>query len=180
MYIGPWKLDQVNEILFVMINNLGVEVAGLGAGFTLELSKGGAAFQGSAGAKAEVSDGWYSYTCTVGEADTIGPIAVKVTGAGCVQQNLEYIVEERLITPIEFTYELTEPPEGVGPPIADATIWFTTDIGGVNTVWEGLTDTFGIARDVNDNLPFLDPGTYYVWRQRSGYIFDDPDSEVVS
>jgi len=178
MYIGPWKLNQVNEILFVMINNLGVEVAGLGAGFTLELSKGGAAFQGSAGVKAEVSDGWYSYTCTAGEADTIGPIAVKVTGAGCIQQNLEYIVEERLITPIEFTYTMTD--SGTGLPIDGVQVWFTTDIGGVNTVWEGLTDTFGIARDVNDNLPFLDPGTYYVWRQRSGYIFVDPDIEIVS
>ena len=178
MYADSWKLDQVNQILFVMIDNLGVEVTGLGNGFTLELSKAAAGFIGSAGTKAEISDGWYSYICTAAEADTIGPIALRVTGAGCIQQNLEYVIEERLITPVEFTYTGTD--SATGFPIDGVQVWFTTDIGGINTVWEGLTDAFGVARDFNGNLPFLDPGTYYVWRQRADYIFADPDIEIVS
>ena len=178
MYADSWRLNQANQVLFVMIDGLGVEVAGLGNGFTLETSKTGAAFQPSAGTKAEIGSGWYSYICTVGEADTIGPIALMVTGVGAIQQNLEYVVEERLITPVDFTYTVTD--VGTGFPIDGVQVWFTTDVAGVNTVWQGLTDAFGIARDANGNLPFLDPGTYYVWRQHASYIFADPDIEIVS
>ncbi|MHA2067603.1 MAG: hypothetical protein ACXABY_24835 [Candidatus Thorarchaeota archaeon] len=175
-----WKLNQANSIVFVMINASGVEVAGLGSGFTLELSKAGAAFQASAGSKAEIGSGWYLYTAIAGEADTIGPIAIKVTGAGAIQQNLEYVVEERTITAVEYTYTLTEPPEGVGSPIDGVACWFCTDVGGLYVVWSGHTDAFGVARDANGALPRLDPGTYYVFRQKAGYNFTDPDTEVVS
>jgi hypothetical protein len=35
---------------------------------------------------------WYSYLLTAAETDTVGPLALRVTGAGCVQQNLVYDV----------------------------------------------------------------------------------------
>jgi len=34
--------------------------------------------------------------------------------------------------------------------------------------------------DSKITLTNLDPGTYYVWRQKAGYNFADPDTEVVS
>jgi len=83
-----WRLDEANVTLFVLVDSNGDEVAGLGSGFTLQLSKNGGGFAGSAGTKAEIGNGWYSYTNTVGEADTEGTVALKVTGAGVVQQNL--------------------------------------------------------------------------------------------
>lgn len=180
MYFGGWKLNQTNLVTFVMINASGVEVTGLGNGFTVQVSKAGGAFQASAGTKAEIGLGIYSYLCTAAEADTFGPVFLVVTGAGCIQQNLEYVVEERTINAIEFTYTLTQPPEGVGAPIPGAVVWFTTDLAGLYVVWSGSTDAFGVARDSNGRLPRLDPGTYYVFRQKSGYDFDDPDTEVVS
>jgi hypothetical protein len=85
-------LDATNRITFVMINLGGTEVAGLGSGFTLQVSKNGGAWAASAGTKAEIGSGWYSYIFTAGECDTEGPISVKVTGAGAVQQNLAYQV----------------------------------------------------------------------------------------
>lgn len=94
---GDWVLNQTNKITFVMVNTAGVEVAGLGTGFTLQLSKNGAAFAASAGTKAEIGNGWYSYIATAGESDTAGPVAVKVTGAGAVQQNLVYGVSPSLV-----------------------------------------------------------------------------------
>ena len=60
-----WVLDQQNLIVFVLVDSSGAEVSGLGTGFTLEISKAGGAFNASAGVKAEISDGWYSYLCTV-------------------------------------------------------------------------------------------------------------------
>ena len=60
-------------------------------------------------------------------------------------------------------------------PIADCGIWVTTDSGGTNVVAGTVyTDAFGKARF------FLDAGTYYIWKQKAGYTFTNPDTEVVS
>ena len=173
-----WVLDQQNLIVFVLVDSSGAEVSGLGTGFTLEISKAGGAFNASAGVKAEISDGWYSYLCTAGEADTVGPIAIKVTHASVIQQNLIYVILQRSTNLIEFTYTLTEPAPGLAP-IEGATVWFATDVTINNIVWQGVTDTFGVARDQFGNKPLLQAGTYYVQSQKSGYSFEI-DTEVVS
>lgn len=85
---------EVQKIMFVMIDSSGTEVTGLGTGFTLGISKAGAAFGASAGTKAEIGSGWYSYELTASETDTLGELAIKVTGSGAVQQNLLYDVVE--------------------------------------------------------------------------------------
>jgi hypothetical protein len=176
---GVWEFNQINTILFVMVGNNGQEVTGLGTGFTLELSKNGAAFAASAGTKAEIGSGWYRYTTTAGEANTRGPVAVKVTGAGAVQQNLEYVVAGRTAGAVEFTYTVTDSVSG--NTIEGANVWITSDLAGNNTLWAGTTNSSGIAVDQNGNKPFLDPGTVYVWIQRAGYVPPTvPDTEVIS
>ncbi len=71
----------------------------------------------------------------------------------------------------EFTYTLTD--AGTGDPIADADIWATTDSAGANIVASGRTD-------MNGRITFyLDPGTVYLWRQKSGWNFSNPDAETV-
>lgn len=170
--------NQANTIQFVLIDSAGAEVTGLGNGFTMQLAKGTGAFAGSAGTKGEISDGWYYYTTTAAECDTPGPLAFKATHASIVQQNLTYVVREPTINAIEFTYTLTNSVTTL--PIQGAEIWFTTDIAGLNVVWRGETDAFGVARDANNYLPRLDQGTYYVWRQHPAYTFVDPDTETVS
>jgi len=80
---------------------------------------------------------------------------------------------------VEYTYTVTD--SNTGLPIEGAEIWIATDAGGTNVVWNGDTDAFGVARDDDGNLPWLDPGTYYIWKQISGYTDDDnPDTEIVS
>jgi len=79
---------------------------------------------------------------------------------------------------IDFTYTLTD--DVTLLPIEGAEVWFSTDLAGLNIVWKGDTDAFGVARDTQGELPFLDTGTYYVWRQRAGYTFVNPDVEAVS
>lgn len=176
---GVWEQSQTNTILFVMVDSGGTEVTGLGSGFTLELSKNGAAFAGSAGTKSEIGDGWYKYVSTAGEADTRGPIAIKVTGSGAIQQNLEYVVAGRTASAVIFTYTVTDSVSG--NPVEGANVWITSDVAGNNTIWTGVTNTSGVAVDANNNKPYLDPGTVYVWVQRSGYITPTvPDTEIVS
>jgi len=172
-----WEQGQQNLITFVMVDNLGVEVPGLGAAFVLTISKNGGALVPGAGVKGEIGSGWYKYLATAAEANTVGVVSIVVTGAGCVQQNLEYVVENRVINSIVFIYTVTNIITGL--PIEGVQVFFSTDTAGVNVVWSGYTDTFGVARDANNELPRLDPGTYYVTRQKSGWYFA-LDTEVVS
>lgn len=67
------------------------------------------------------------------------------------------------------TYTLTD---GVDP-IENATVWVSTDSAGSNVVAQGITNTSGQVTF------YLDSGTtYYIWRQKSGYTFTNPDTEV--
>ena len=172
-------LNQTNLITFVMVDSTYTEVAGLGGAFTLQISKAGGAFNPSTGAKAEISNGWYSYLLSAAECNTIGPLAIRVTGAGCIQQNLEYVVRSRTAGCIQFTYTATDSVTLLVVP--DCEVWFTTDVAGSNVVWKGFTDALGIARDDDGDLPCLDAGTYYVWKHKVGYEPDAwPDTELVS
>jgi len=174
----PWQLDQQNLITFVLVDSANSEVTGLGGTFVLEISKAAGAFAPSAGTKGEIGDGWYWYISTAGEADTFGAVSIHVNDAGIVQQNLEYVVGERTINAKEFEYTMTNAVTLL--PIAGVRVWFSTDIAGINVVWQGTTDSFGIARDEFGELPRLDPGTWYVWRHKVGFTFVDPDTEVVT
>lgn len=179
MWNAEWRLNQQNRICFVLVDINYQEVPGLGNTFNLFISKNGGAFAPSAGVKSEISDGWYSYLSTAGEADTIGPVAIYITGVGIINQNLEYVVQQRNAACIEFTYTLINSVTLL--PVDGAEIWFTTDLVGNNVVWNGDTDAFGIARDETNNLPCLDAGTYYVWATKSGMIANAwPDTETVS
>lgn len=175
-----WTFNQQNRIDFVMVDASNQEVAGLGGGYVLQISKNGGAFVASAGIKAEISSGWYTYLATAAEADTVGPVAIRVTGAGAIQQNLEYVVKQRTPNAVPFTYIITNSTTLL--PLPGAEVWITTDLAGANIIMTGLTtDAFGVARDVSGSLPYLDPGPYYFWKQISGFDDDQgPDLEVVS
>ncbi len=170
--------SQIQKITFVMVDLSGTEVAGLGAALNVDISKNGSGFIAGIGTVSEVGNGWYSYDLTSAETDTIGPLSISVTGAGCVQQNLEYVVVDRLVGVTDFQYTLTNSITGL--PIEGAAVVITTDIAGVNVIWTGETNVFGIAVDTYGNKPRLAHGTYYLWRSKVGYEFSDPDTEVLS
>lgn len=173
------ELNQINHISFVMVDVTLTEVAGLGNAFTLWVSKNGGGFAASTGVKSEISNGWYHYILPAAECDTVGTLEIRVTGAGCIQQNLEYVVKARNSGCISFTYTVTDTVTLL--PVADCVVWFTTDLAGMNVVWSGTTDAFGVARDTFGQVPCLDAGTYRVWKSKVGYIPDFwPDTEVVS
>jgi len=53
-------------------------------------------------------------------------------------------------------------------------VWVTTDLPGTNVIASGRTDAAGVVAF------YLDAGTVYVWRQKSGWDFTNPDTEVVA
>ena len=171
------SIDQAQMVAFVLIDADCDEVAGLGAAFNPFVSKAGAAFAAGVGAGGEIGNGWYHYTLTPAETDTVGPVSMYITGAGAEQQNLLFFVRSACVGCTDRTY-IVYSTVAPNPPILGVSIKITTDIAGNNIVWCGVTDAAGVARDANGDLPCLLPGTYYFWRNAPGYIFSDPDTEV--
>jgi len=73
---------------------------------------------------------------------------------------------------ITWTYTLTDSTNSL--PISDADIWVTSDIAGANILASGRTNVSGVVTF------YLDAATVYIWRQKSGYNFTNPDTEVIS
>jgi len=72
-----------------------------------------------------------------------------------------------------WCYTLTE--TGSGDPISNADVWVTSDAAGTTVLAQNKTNASGVAYFM------LDAGsTAYVWRQKAGYTFANPDTEVVS
>lgn len=118
---------------------------------------------GTTGAKlnsaSAAGDPWGTALPASYAAGTAGYILAHVTGsAGAGAITWAYVLTNSITT----------------LPIADATVWVTSDSAGNNVLASGLTDAFGSVTF------FLDAGTVYVWRQKSGFNFVNPDVEVVS
>lgn len=171
IYLTP---NQAQMVAFVMVDANCDEVAGLGVAFNPFVSKAGAAFAAGVGAEGEIGNGWYHYTLTAVETNTVGPLAIRVTGAGAEQQNLLFFVKSACVGCTDRTFTVTD---GVNP-IQGVDVEITTDLAGTFVIWCGDTDVLGVARDVNGELPCLLPGTYYFWLVRVGYTFVNPTVEV--
>lgn len=183
MISEEWELSQQNEIKFVMIDSSGNNVAGLGNAYLMTISKpGNTAFVAAAGTKQELANGWYRYVSTAAEADTPGAVALYLPAQGAaIEQNLEYVVMQRNGAAIAYTYTVTS--QTTGLPLEGVRVTVTTDLAGLNVIWNGDTDTFGVARDDFGNLPRLDAGVYYFWKNKPGYVpslGQTPDIEVIS
>jgi hypothetical protein len=103
----PIRAGLAHLTAFVMVASNGTVVTGLGTAIVVSVSKNGAAFVAGAGTKTEIGSGWYTYELTAAETDTVGPLAVKVTGAGAVQQNLLFQVDWAAYAAPAGTYILT-------------------------------------------------------------------------
>ena len=85
-----WIPYQANTEKFVITDaTTGANKPGLGTGFTVQIQKGLAPFALGLGTKAELGNGWYSYTAASSEADTPGKVAIYITAPGAADQNLE-------------------------------------------------------------------------------------------
>lgn len=156
--------------------------------WTKRIAKGGGAFAPMTVTITETGNGFYSLTYSTSHTDTLGSLSMYFIAPGTQQVNVQYRVVSKLVEDlsvatfpagaISFTYTMTN--AQTSNPLPGVNIWISTDNLANNIIWKGVTDTFGVARDVNNNKPQLDAGTYYFWRQKAGFLFNDPDSEVVS
>ncbi len=164
-------MAQVNQIHFQLLNSSGVPVTGLGNTFTIELMKADqASFIEGTGTKAELAEGWYSYTGVVADADTVGQLAFRVTEGTVEDLDFSVVVEKPTPLAEERTYRVISSVDS--SPIEGVTVIIAADAAYSNAVWRGVTDMNGYAKDTFNNNPWLDPGTYYILRTKAGYTFD--------
>lgn len=92
------------------------------------------------------------------------------------------LVDHVLLTAgaLEITYTMKINDEDTGDPLEGVEIFIATDSGGSNVIWSGTTDASGVLREAGGSKPWLDAGTYYFFRKKSGYEFDNPDTETFS
>lgn len=174
-----WLPDKPNLVTFIIDDDSGVEVPGLGTAWAIEISVAGAAFVPATGTKGEIGHGWYSYVTTAGEADSsvTGSRALRVTHASARQQNLEYTVEPRVTGAVEVEYTVKD--SGSGLDLASVRAWVTADASNSdNPFWLGYSDFAGVLRDALGNLPRLPTGVLYLWKHHPGYI-DDQNPQVI-
>lgn len=75
----------------------------------------------------------------------------------------------------DWSYTVTD--SSTGNPIAEVTVWITTDAAGSNTIASASTNASGIAT----MRPDVTTGTQvYVWCNKTGYTFENPQIETVT
>ena len=170
-----WTLGQQNRVSFVMVDSAGAELTGLT--LAVEVSKDGGAFVAGGGSWGEIGSGWYWYLSTAGESDTLGPMAIRITAATAIQQNLEYAVYGRQSSAAERDYLVTNSVTLLPEQSVEVTV--SIDAGKTLIMWAGMTRADGYAVDANGFKPFLQAGTYYFWKYKPGVVADNiPDVEV--
>lgn len=79
------KSTNTFAVPFVMLN-AGTPTAGLTV--TVTISKNGGAFASAGGAVAELSNGWYKYTPTTTDTNTLGTLAIRAIASGASATNI--------------------------------------------------------------------------------------------
>lgn len=120
----------------------------------------------------EVSDGLYYFDYNYSAVGN-WPIVIMEGGIGTVGTTI------RIFSPTVgggsgATATVYTVLDGDEDPIDGASVWVTTDEAGTIIIASGTTNSFGKVTF------YLDSGTYYVWTQKAGYDFTNPDTEVVA
>lgn len=110
----------------------------------------------------------YSYT----GADNLDPVAKFATTDATVDR--QHIYDDSYLNYAAaaagaVAYAITINDSG-GLPIDGVNVWISTDIAGVNVVFNGFTNALGLV------TPLLDAGNYFSWKQKAGYAFTNPEA----
>lgn len=182
-YAGGYPVKKNTEFLLVfpIYDNDGDLISGA-LDLDSEISKNGEAFIDCTNEAVEIgTSGVYKLTLTAAEMNCdVAVVITKTTSEDAkTTQTTIYTSSLQLSNlctlgagAITWVYTLTD--EATGEPIADADVWVTSDLAGTNVIASGKTNQHGQV------VFYLDAGTVYVWRQKSGWDFTNPDIEEVT
>ncbi len=153
------------------------------AGGQPEISTDGAAWTGvGIGVLVDIGNGRYYAELTQASVATAGDVIQtrykSANTAECPGDTLQIVgidPSTSLVGPGAISWPVIITEDDLLTPIEGAAAWITTDLLGTNVIAGTLyTDALGEAGFM------LDAGTYYLWRQRSGYSFTNPIAITVS
>ena len=138
------KLSTAYTRMFLLIDSADHVTGKTGVSPTVTISKAGAAFGAVGGTVTEVSSGWYKVAYTTTDTNTLGELAVHVTGASCDPTDFVDQVSTRLADDLAF------PATSGRSMVVDA-----AGLVDANTVKVGPTGsgTAQTARDIGNAVP---------------------------
>lgn len=148
---------------------------------TVSISKNGQPFEAPQASVIEIGKGRYYLEANASDNDTLGILALHAEADGADDVDLDFEV-------VNYDPDLGSSVQGTGSVehtifvkttglvvISDVQVYITTDINGNNIVaGSSPTDSFGQVTFL------LDPGTYFCWRQKTGYNFTNPQQFSVA
>jgi len=161
---------------FLDASTLALET-GLAGTMTVNLSKAGAALvaRNSATAISYDAHGCYRVPLNTTDTNTLGPFTVSVSDAAT---HLPVMKEYEVVLPAAgagAVSEVVTVTDDDSNPLDGVEVWVTSDIAGTNVVAGSLTT------NASGQVTFmLDAGTYYAWKQLSGYNFTNPETLTVT
>jgi len=161
---------------FLDASTLALET-GLAGAMVVKLSKAGTALtaRNSATAITYDTDGCYLVPLDATDTNTLGPFTVSVSDAATHLPVIKEYIVGISTTGEGSTATVVTVVDGSSNPLDGAEVWVTTDLAGTNTV-AGTLVTSGSGTVTF----YLDAGTYYAWKQLSGYNFTNPETLTVS
>jgi hypothetical protein len=179
------EIASKRRVFFQLVATDGITPANGEGGGQPQISLNGAAWTASGiGTLVAIGNGRYYAELTQAALATLGTVIEtrykSSNTAECPGDTLQvYAVDPALSIGLfsgsgaaPWTYTLTSDVDGA--PIVGAAVWVTSDALGQSVIANGVTDASGQV------VFMLDPGIIYVWRQKAGWVFDNPDSEVVT
>lgn len=173
------------RVYFHIVGVDGITPATGEAGGQPQISTNGGAWTNTGiGVLVAIGNGRYYAELTAAAIGTIGDLIETRYKSGataeCPGDSVQVYANDPAISTFDsqgsgssaFTYTVTD--ANLGTPIADVTVWVTSDINGATILAVGATNSNGQI------IFLLSPGTVYVWRQKSGYAFANPDTEVIA
>lgn len=181
-YGGGFPAQKNKEFLLIFpIFDSDGDLVGGALDLDSEISKDGASFVDCVNEAEEIgSSGIYKLTLTAEEMNCEVAVVITKTSTEdakttptAIYTSPFQISQAAGRGALEWTYTLTD--EETGQPIADADVWVTSDAQGQNVIASGKTNQNGKVTFYLDAA-----ASVYVWRQKSGYDFTNPDIEEVT
>lgn len=75
--------SSTTKIPILLVSSSDDKTAVTGATVTVTISKNGGAFAAASGGVSEIANGWYIFTLSAGETNTVGALLVHATASNC-------------------------------------------------------------------------------------------------
>lgn len=130
------KQSTAKNVMVLMVDSTDHVTGKTGLTLTITASKDGGAFGSIAPTVTERGDGWYALAMTASHTDTLGDLALHITGASADPADMVLLVEARSVDDVLPTASYTAP-----------------DNAGIALIYAAIDTEIGAIKAKTDNLP---------------------------